>query len=170
MYLKNGLQVVVKVNVWMRHNKDKLELTGKGRLKFLDNEDDRNKGNTCMVHEALCLGKVEEATTIGRGSAKVGRRIWWFGWSPWLWWREWSWWHWKKRYKETMSWFKVNLHDKQLGQEERKRKIFRQGLNILTRTMEFSTILGTCWRMCRFGGGGCRDVFDTLCETTLKRE
>ena len=89
MYLKHGLQGVVKVNVWMDPNKDKLGLTEEGRLKFLDYEDDRNKGSTCMIHETICSGKAEEATTIGRGGAKLGRRIWWFGWSPWLWWKEW---------------------------------------------------------------------------------
>ena len=39
-------------------------MTEEGRLKFLDHEDDRNKGDTCMVHEVLCLRKAKEAMTI----------------------------------------------------------------------------------------------------------
>ena len=107
MYLKHGLQGIVKVDVRMIPNKDKLGLTEEGRLKCLVHKGDRNESNTCMVHEGLWLGKAEEAMTTGRGDAKLCRRIWWFGWSPWLWWKEWSWWHWKKRDKEPTSWFNV---------------------------------------------------------------
>ena len=40
MYLKHGLQGIVKVDVRMRPNKDKLGLTEEGRLKCLVHEDD----------------------------------------------------------------------------------------------------------------------------------
>ena len=72
MYLKHGLQGVVKVDVRMRPNEDKSGLMEEGRLKFLDHEDGLNEGGTGMAHEGLCSGKAEEATETGHGG--TGRR------------------------------------------------------------------------------------------------
>ena len=49
------------------------------------------KTKQTMVYDVLCSGKAEEFMTNNRGSASLGRRIWWLGWTPWLWWKEWSW-------------------------------------------------------------------------------
>ena len=59
MYLKKGLQGVVKVNIQMGPNDGKSGLTEEGRLKCLDQGDGRNEGGICLVREGLCSGKVK---------------------------------------------------------------------------------------------------------------
>ena len=57
MYLKHGLQGVVKVDVQMRSNEDKPRLTKEGRLKCVNHGNGRNEGSTCMMHEGYSWGR-----------------------------------------------------------------------------------------------------------------
>ena len=89
MSLKKGLQGVVNDDVLIGPNRGKHGST-EGRTKCLDEEDNRNEGGTCMVHEGLRSGKADKTTKTNRGGTKCGQSIWWIGWREWFGRREWT--------------------------------------------------------------------------------
>ena len=98
--LKKGLLWVIDICVRTRLYEGKYGKRKDEGSKCLDQGDGRNEGGTCAMHKEIYSREVVEPTTSGRGER----------YESWLWWKEWSWWHWKKRDKEPMTRFKVNLY------------------------------------------------------------